>query len=90
MNIVVVTDIGVDVYKKWTDVKKYSGFNKEDFTPVGKDFVVNVNAETYEVSKDIRLLERVASEKVFTKNKMEMSDWMMVGTFIMSLLIYMK
>lgn len=90
MNIVVITDIGVDVYKKWKDVQTYTGFKKEEFTPIGKDYFLNIDSESYEIQKDIKLLERVASEKVFSKNKLELTDWTSIFTLILALLIYIK
>lgn len=90
MNIVLINDEGVETFKSWSQVKKYSSFDKEDFTQVGKDFVLNCNNETYEVSKDIKLLERVASERVFTKTGLDMSAVAIWITVLMTLLIYMK
>jgi hypothetical protein len=89
MNIVLINDeIGVEVFKSWSEMKKYTSFDKADFTKLGVDYILNCNNETYEISKDIKVLERVASERVFTKNKMSGSDLCAVGAFIMSILIY--
>ena len=88
MNIVIVNDTGVDVFKKWSDVKKYTSFTKEDFTPVGADFFLTIDNESYEISKDIKLLERVASERVFAKQKMSGVDYFAVLSGVMTILIY--
>jgi hypothetical protein len=91
MNIVLINDeIGVEVYKNWAEVKKYSSFKKEDFTQLGADYVLNCNQETYEISKDIKMIERVASERVFAKNKMSGIDMAVLGCFLMCILIYLK
>lgn len=83
MNIIVINDQGVDVFKRWSEVKKDLNMTKEDFTEVGIDYVCNLTGDSYEVAKDIKLLERVASERVFAKSKMETTDWMVLGTFIL-------
>lgn len=90
MNIVLINDTGVETFKSWREVGKYTSFKKEEFTQIGKDYVLNCNNESYEISKDIKLLERVASERVFTKSGMDMSMLMIGFTALMSLLIYMQ
>jgi hypothetical protein len=90
MNIVVIHDTGVDVYKSWREVEKWHSFKKEDFTKVGTDYVLNVNGESYEISKDIKLLERVASERVFAKQSMSLTDWAAIGSFFLILMTYFK
>ena len=77
MNIVVVTDgIGVDIFKKWSDVEKhFPTMTKDDFVKEGDDFICRMDKESYTISKDIKLLETVAVEKVFGKQKV---DWMTV------------
>jgi hypothetical protein len=88
VNIVVITDMGIDTYKKWNDMKKNHSLNKEDFVQYGTDFIAQMDQESYEVSKDIKLLERVASEKVFQKSKMDMTDIFSILAGVMSVLIY--
>ena len=78
MNIVVVKDgYGVDLFKKWSEVEKnYPTLNKEsDFVKEGEDYICIVDKETYQVIKDIKLLESVATEKVFGKKEI---DWLTV------------
>lgn len=80
MNIVVVVeDVAVKVYKKWSDVKKNHGdLSKDDFVKVGEDYLLVMDKESYRISRDITLLESVASERVFGKKSI---DW---GTAIMT------
>jgi hypothetical protein len=90
MNIVVVHDQGVDVYRTWREVEKYHALRKDDFTKVGTDYICSLTGESYEISKDVKLLERVASERVFAKQGMSFNDWCVIGGFIMSILIYFQ
>lgn len=91
MNIVLINDeVGVEVYKSWSEVKKYTSFKKEDFAKLGTDYVLNCNNETYEIAKDIKTLERVASERVFAKSKMTGADMAAFGAFIMTVLIFFQ
>lgn len=86
MYVTITEEDGIEVYKTWTEVKKHTSFKKEDFTPVGKDFVLNTTQDTYEIVKDIKLLENVAAQKMFTKNKMDFIDLI---TIINTLLVFM-
>ncbi len=89
MNIVVITDdIGIEVYKSWYQLKKETSFKKEDFAQHGTDYILNCTSDTFEVMKDIKILERVASDRVFAKSKMSGADLCAVGAFVMSILIY--
>jgi Ni,Fe-hydrogenase III large subunit len=88
VNIIVVTDSGIDTYKKWADMKKHHTLEKTEFVQYGADFIAQMDNESYEVSKDIKLLERVASEKVFQKTKMSGTDMFAVLSGVMSVLIY--
>lgn len=90
MNIVIINDTGVECFNSWRDANKYSSFNKEDFTKIGVDYVLNCNNETYEISKDIKLLERVASEKVFAKSKASTYDLVAIGTFILVFMMLIR
>lgn len=91
MNIVLITDeAGIEVYKTWSELKKDTSFKKDDFAQVGTDYILNCTQDTFEISKDIRTLERVASERVFAKNKMTGIDMAAIGAFIMTVLIYFK
>ncbi|MBY6272394.1 MAG: hypothetical protein CW346_09315 [Bacillaceae bacterium] len=91
MNIVVIHDVGVDVYRTWREVEKNHGsLKKEDFTKVGTDYVCNLTGESYEITKDVKLLERVASERVFAKQSMGFTDWCSIGAFVMAVLIYFQ
>lgn len=91
MNIVVIHDIGVDVYKTWREMQKSHGsLKKEDFTKVGADYVCNLTGESYEVTKDVKLLERVAAESVFSRQSFSLSDWCSIGAFVLAFLIYFQ
>lgn len=86
MNIVIVTeDLGIEVYKTWKDVNKYTSFDKGEFTKLGVDYILNCSKETFEIQKDIKTLERVASERVFAKKSFTGLDWCILGTFILTL-----
>lgn len=84
MNIVVVVDdVAVKVYKKWSDVKKNHGdLRKEDFVKVGEDYLLVMDKESYRISRDITLLESVASERVFGKKSI---DW--ATAFVTSIMV---
>lgn len=90
MNIVIIQDDKVDVFKKWSEVSKYTSFKKEDFAQMGTDYTMNCTGDTFEVSKDIRLLEQVASNKVFTKDRMDTAGWMALGSLVLLLFVLMK
>lgn len=79
-NIVLINDEGVEVFNSWAQVKKRTSFKKEDFIKHGTDYVANVTEDSFEISKDIKLLEHVAAKKMFTKNKFEFSDLISIIT----------
>lgn len=72
MNLVVVTDTGVDTYKKWSDVRTNHALEKTDFVNYGNDFVAFMDEDSHRVSKDIKLLESYASNQIFGKPKMDL------------------
>lgn len=78
MNIVIVTESGVETFKRWTEVKKHTSFKKEDFSQIGVDYLLNCTDDTYTMSLDIKQLETVASQKVFTKDKFDLTNWLQV------------
>lgn len=71
MNLVVVTDTGVDVYKKWKDVQDNHAMVKDEFVRYGNDYVAYMDKESHAVSKDIKLLEAHASRQIFGKPKVD-------------------
>lgn len=80
--IVVVNDsIGIDVYDKWSHVEKNHSLTKADFVKEGDDFLCILDKESYLVSKDIKLLESLATERVFGKKKV---DWTTVIAVIIT------
>jgi hypothetical protein len=85
MNIVVLHDNGIEHYKSWSEVKKYTSFKKNDFAQLGTDYVLNSTGDTFEISKDIKLLETVASQKVFSKDKFDTTNWLQVIILVMLL-----
>lgn len=86
MKIIIIDDvIGASIYKNWKSMKKVHSFEKEDFTEVSGDYILNTTGDSFEISKDIKLLERVASDKVFAKQKMSGVDMMTLGTFLLVL-----
>lgn len=90
MNIIVIHGVGVDIYKSWTKVKLDTSYTKEDFEKIGSDYVLNTSKESYEIAKDIKLLEHVAAKKMFTKNKMDFMDFISLITLFMVLILMVK
>lgn len=74
MNIVVIVDdMLIETYKKWSDVTRmHPTLKKEDFVKHGNDFITLFDKESYQISRDIKLLETVATERVFGKKTI---DW---------------
>lgn len=89
MNIVVVTENQIETYKRWSEVKKHTSFTKDDFSQVGTDYILNCTDDTFTMALDIKQLETVASQKVFTKDKFDVTNWLQVLTLIM-ILIFMR
>lgn len=90
MNIIVIHGVGVDIYKSWTKLKLETSYVKEDFEKIGSDYVLNTSKESYEIAKDIKLLEHVAAKKMFTKNKMDFSDIITMLTFFLVIISLAK
>lgn len=90
MKIYVITEVGVDVYKNWPQLKAAVNMDKDDFIQCGSDYVLKTDLQSYEITKDARLLQRVASDQVFAKSKFEMSDWIGLLTLLFAFLIYIK
>lgn len=89
MNIVVIRDgEGVDIYKKWKEVERdYPTLNKDsDFVKEGDDYVSIIDKESYRIVKDIKLLESIATEKVFGKKEI---DWLSVGATAVTVFVLM-
>lgn len=83
MNIVLINDeVGIEVYKTWSEVKKQTSFTKADFTQLGTDYILNATNDTFEIAKDIKLLEHVAAKKMFTKNKLDLGDLLSIITVL--------
>lgn len=90
MNIIVVTPSHIEVYKSWSQMKKNTTFDKNDFTEHGGDYILNATEDTFTISKDIKLLENVAAAKMFTKNRMEFSDLIQIATLILVFVLMVK
>ena len=90
MNIVVIDDSGVSTFKTWHKAVSATGLKKEEFTQVGQDYVATLTGDSYEIQKDIRLLENVAAQKMFTKNKLELPDIAGLVTLFMVFLLFVK
>lgn len=90
MNIVVIHDAGVEHFKTWAQVKKATSHDKSEFTRIGVDYVLNMTGDTYEISKDIKMIERVASQKVFAKDKFDTANWFQLITLVLAILIYAR
>lgn len=91
MNIVLINDeVGIEVYKTWSQVHKETSFTKADFTKYGSDFILNATNDTFDIAKDIKLLEHVAAKKMFTKNKMDIWDMISLLTFLLVVISLMR
>jgi hypothetical protein len=88
LNIVIIADHGVEVFKTWREVKQYTTFKKEDFAQIGPDYVLNCTGETWEVVQDVKMLERVAAQKVFSKDKFDVGNWLQVFVIIFLFFVY--
>lgn len=91
MNIVLINDeVGIEVYKTWSEVKKHTSFTKADFTQLGTDYILNATNDSFEIAKDIKLLEHVAAKKMFTKNKMDLADLVGIINLLLIFMILVK
>lgn len=80
--IYVITDTTVKTYKSMKRLTDEVSLEKHELTPIGKDYVVNMTDSSFEVAKDIKLLETVASKKVFSKEKMDFTNWLQIITIL--------
>jgi hypothetical protein len=91
LNIVLIDDdLGIEVFKTWAEVKKHTSFEKKDFTQLGTDYILNATNDTFEIAKDIKLLEHVAAKKMFTKNKMDFGDLISIITMLLVFIMLVK
>lgn len=81
----VITDDGVRIYPSFFKASSEMSVKREDFTQLGSDYVCKLNEESLEVAKDIKLLERVASQKVFSKDKMDLTNWLQILVLVLIL-----
>lgn len=88
MYIIIDEMTGVHVYDNWLKLKKEHSFKKEEFTQFGKDYVLNTTGESFEVSRDIKVLERAAIDKAFGKRGLNGMDIITIISFILILLTY--
>lgn len=79
----VITETGVYQYRNIPKMKREISAEKEDFTKVGSDYVLNMTDESFEIAKDIRLLEIVASKNVFKKDSLDVTNMLQVFTMIL-------
>lgn len=88
--IVIIDDVnGLSFYKSWKDVKQSTIFKQEEFTEANGDFYLITDGRSMEISKDVKLLERVASERVFAKSKMGISDFLTFGILALTLMTWL-
>jgi hypothetical protein len=64
-------------------MKREISAEKEDFTKVGSDYVLNMTDESFEIAKDIRLLEIVASKNVFKKDSLDVTNMLQIFTMVL-------
>lgn len=86
----VVHETGIDTYNSFYKVKQDTSYEKTDFTKYGSDYILNATDSSHEIMKDIKLLEHVAAKKMFTKNKMDMSDLIGIVTLLMVFIQFVK
>lgn len=82
MRVYVITETAVKTYNSWNKLQKELSIEKTEATPIGKDFVINMTDQSFDIAKDIKLLETVASKKVFSKDKFDITNWLQVITII--------
>jgi len=87
MAMILINPEDVYVFRTWTEVKKNTSFTKSDFVKHGSHYVCNVTEDTFEISKDIKLLEHVAARKLFTKNKFEFTDLLQIVTLLLVFMV---
>lgn len=83
---VIIEDVGIEAYDKFSHVEKNHKLTKSDFVKHGDEYITHFNTEDYHVSKDIKLLETVATEKIFGNKKV---DWLTAGSTAVVTLIAM-
>jgi hypothetical protein len=88
--VYVITDSTVRVYNSMNKLKDELKIETSELTKVGKDYVCSMTDQSFEISKDIKLLETVGSRKVFSKEKMDSQGWMLVLIILMAFLIYTR
>lgn len=90
MKYYVITESGVHTYNSMLAVKKEVSLEGKDFVELGNDRVLYMTDHSFEVVKDIRLLETVASKKVFSKDALDTQGWISIITLVFMLLLYTK
>jgi hypothetical protein len=80
--IYVITETAVKKYTSIRKLKNDLSIQEHELTQVGKDHVINLTDEGFEVAKDVKLLEAVASKRVFTKESMDLTNWLQILTII--------
>lgn len=90
MIVVIVEDVMVETYDKWSQVaKNHPNLKREEFTRHGDDWVCAMDYESHRISRDIKVLEDIATDRIFGKQKI---DWLNVGAssiavgFVMTIL----
>lgn len=78
MKCYVITETGVHVYSSVAKMKQEVNIEKDEMQKIGGDLVCNMTDHSFEITKDIKLLESVASKKVFSKDKFDATNWMIV------------
>lgn len=80
--IYVITETAVKQYRSIKRMQTDVSVQEHELTKIGKDYVINMTDDSFEIAKDIKLLETVASKKVFTKETMDLTNWLQIITII--------
>jgi hypothetical protein len=83
----VITESGVEIYNSMSALKKDAKIESHEMTKVGADLVVNMTDQSFEIAKDIKLLEAVASKKVFSKDKFDTTNWLILCSILITYLM---
>lgn len=85
--VYIITESGVNVYNSLTKMNREISLDKHELTEVGSDLVCNMTDMSYQISKDIRLLETVATRKIFSKDKFDTSNWLQAFSIVLLIIL---
>lgn len=87
MKYFIITDTGVRVFNSYNRLTNEIDVSKAELTQVGTDYVGNMTDQSFDISRDIKMLENVASRNVF---KTESVNWNIVLTVVVIIILLIK